>query len=329
MVTRPTEKRLIRASAEMNILRENHRHVVEAHDMDHRNAKKFVPDLSITIDIIVKLFQDCFGKSEADVRKKSSFSKLAQAEMQDRDIGWQRMLKARKNLKEYVANVIKNKELWAVPESFEDEDAEGALLDDDGTDDGSDDNDSDGSSDDWDVPLGELKKRQQKTKLKFWMESMKPLVHESEDDYAKRVMFLLGRGSADQSQLRRVSRGRGDATVKPPSVDDIVQAGVEAREFYLKLRPDRREPVPTKVLRHHDIDGRGRQYELQWKYPGCGPGKKKWVGPDTMAKYPALLVDYNKVPCLFLCLFLFVFLFVVLFVVLFLILFLSLPLPCL
>jgi len=294
MVVRPTPERLARASRELNILRSNHRNVLAAHDMDHRNLKKYVPDLSETLEMIIKLFQESFGTTNADLCRETDFSKLAHAKIDENDIGWQVMLKSRPELRKWVAEAKKKEKLWAVPDSFRDPTDDDESDSDDGSDDG--DVDSGGSSDDWDVPLHKLQSRAKLTRTKFWLQSMKPLRQESEDDYSDRVMFLLQRGIKDQGKLRSQRQRQEAAAVEPPSAEDIVQAGKEARLFYLELRPDRKELKPTKVLEHNDAGPKkGRQYLLQWKYPGCGPGKTKWVGPDHMAIYPDLLENYNKV----------------------------------
>ena len=108
------------------------------------------------------------------------------------------------------------------------------------------------------------------------------------------VLHSLEGGVRDRRQ-GAASRRAGPSV--GPSVEDTAEAGAQAREYYLELMPDRREPKPTKVLHHHDAGPvRGRQYELLWRQPGYGAGKKKWVGPDHMMKYPDLLENYNKVP---------------------------------
>ena len=121
---------------------------------------------------------------------------------------------------------------------------------------------------------------------------MKPLPKEKEEEYAARIQMLVARGFS----LRRHRRRKG-LEAPPPIVDDLVAAGTQARLYYLELRPDHKEPKPTKVLSHHDAGPKkGRQYEVEWKYPGCGPGKKKWVGPDHLGKWPDLVENYYKVP---------------------------------
>ena len=298
MVKRPSPDRLARASRELNILRENHRNMIDAHDMDQRDCKKYVPDLSETIEMIVQKFRVAFGTTKEELKKKTDFSELAHAKMDASNIGWKVQFAARDKLKKWVKEVMVNKELWAVPENFEAAADEAELADSDqdqGSDEDDDDDDDDDDEDeDEHVPLKEVKQNRKKQRLKFWLENMKPLPKESEDEYSARVMYLLEGGVRDRRQVA-ASRRAGPSV--GPSVEDTAEAGAQAREYYLELMPDRREPKPTKVLRHHDAGPvRGRQYELLWKYPGCGPGKKKWVGPDHMLKYPDLLENYNKVP---------------------------------
>ena len=293
MVSRPTPERLARASRELNLLRHNHKEVVSAQQLDQREGKKYVPEMRATIDAIVDIFKQCFGTEVAELEKKTDFSKLAQAKMTEDNIGWKRMLNNRGRLKKWVDNVIQTKELWSVIPSFEDEQLESQLeeeLEGDAT---SSDGSDCGSSSDDDEPLAATKNRHQQRHLKFWMESMKPLPKETEDEYAERVTLLVERGSSTRATRRK--RAQGDPA--PPVVDDLVAAGTEARLYYLQLKPDRKEPKPTKVLGHHDAGPKkGRQYEVEWKYPGCGPGKRKWVGPDHLAKWPDLVKNYNKVP---------------------------------
>ena len=69
--------------------------------------------------------------------------------------------------------------------------------------------------------------------------------------------MLVARGSS----LRRHRRRKG-LEAPPPIVDELVAAGTQARLYYVELRPDHKEPKPTKILSHHDAGPKkGRQYE--------------------------------------------------------------------
>ena len=186
-----------------------------------------VPEMRATIDAIVDIFKQCFGTEVAELEKKTDFSKLAQAKMTEDNIGWKRMLNNRGRLKKWVDNVIQTKELWSVIPSFEDEQLESQLeeeLEGDAT---SSDGSDCGSSSDDDEPLAATKNRHQQRHLKFWMESMKPLPKETEDEYAERVTLLVERGSSTRANRRK--RAQGDPA--PPVVDDLVAAGTEARLY--------------------------------------------------------------------------------------------------
>ena len=179
IVSRPTPERLARASAELNILRHNHKQVVSAQQLHERERKKYVPDMSGTISAIVNMFKESFGTTLSALKKKTGFSKLAQARITEDDIGWKRMLKHRGRLKAWVENVILPKELWAVTPSFEQQDDDDDSRLDDVPDaelvfDSGSDSDSDAESDD-DERLSVVRDKHQKSMQKFWMPSMKPL----------------------------------------------------------------------------------------------------------------------------------------------------------
>ena len=73
------------------------------------------------------------------------------------------------------------------------------LVDDSGS--GSD---SDSESDD-DERLSVVRDKHQTSMQKFWMQSMKPLPKEKEEEYAARIQMLVARGSS----LRRRRRRKG------------------------------------------------------------------------------------------------------------------------
>ena len=168
----PTEKRIKEYSANLNVTRRNHGIAQEFYGV-HSSSKedpedKWVPD----IEKIKELFEECFGTTMADLRRETTYSKLAQCDIQEDEIGWVKMMNYRPKLNDYIEDALITKELYENPDPSEPgQDAADAPESHsrDNPDDSSDHADSDrgqgahddsdtGSSDD-DIPLVQLKKR--------------------------------------------------------------------------------------------------------------------------------------------------------------------------
>ena len=108
----------------------------------------------------------------ADLKKETTWSKLAQCDIREDEIGWVKMMNYRPKLKDYIEEALITKELYENPDPSEVQaDAADApeSYSRDNADDSSDHADSDGgqgahddsdnSSSDDDIPLVQLKKK--------------------------------------------------------------------------------------------------------------------------------------------------------------------------
>ena len=103
--------------------------------------------------------------------------------------------------------MILTKELWAVTPSFEQQDDDDDSRLDDVPDaelvvNSGSDSDSDSESDD-DERLSVVRDKHQKSMQKFWMQGMKPLPKEKEEEYAARIQMLVARGSSLRHRRRK------------------------------------------------------------------------------------------------------------------------------
>ena len=296
VVRKVSRSRLLKAGKAMNVCTENNINLRRAYSQASSH-KRYYTDFTETIDMVAQLLEKCFGASKAEFSKQTTKNELAQVKMRPADVVWQQMLNKRDELQGWISQRVTAGDLWTPPEGKElqqleeldilqltaPEEPEEELEQDSDAEDESEDSDDDN------VPLASLRTATKSAQVKHWLESSKPLPQENADEYAERIMMIVGRGEADQRRLRSQRSKKASDKVD-------YEAGAAARRYFTELKGRPAEGKPTKIVSHKAAGPRrGTVYEVEWRTPGYGPAKKAWKTLDYVLQYNDIFENYKKV----------------------------------
>jgi len=113
-VDKPADSKLYTHSCEMSVLRHNHRQVEEEMGTE-RYRKEHVCDMTDDINLIKDYLTEKLGGSVADVQRRTSYSKMAEMELEKEKVGWYLMATAgEEKLRKWLDTIIEKGELGAV-----------------------------------------------------------------------------------------------------------------------------------------------------------------------------------------------------------------------
>lgn len=289
-----SRERLIKYGRMINVLRQNRRNLDKIYGIE-ATSKRYYTAFEETIAMVADLLEKCFGKEKGELARVNDWSELAQVKMLKSDVAWEQMLGARESLQEWVNSEVSKADLWTAPPSTELEQLHELDIIDLTTDDTEEvavsttEHDSDSDDSDDDMPLATLAKHRKEMQVKQWLAATKPKKGESEDDYAKRCMFLVARGMKDQVKT---------AKMKPDKKKVDYSIGTAARKYFEKQKVGAPEAKPNRIVDHKEKSGQGGKYtvyQVEWRASSHGVPKQLWKTRDWVGKYPDLLEDYEKV----------------------------------
>jgi hypothetical protein len=283
-IRRPGPASILRFSQNLNLYRENHRHLLDMCDdgkeREGRSLGRKTMQMGEDIDAIVIAYQVAYGSTMAQMQMPSAYSKLAQCGFNAENAASGRLFQKDSSfaeLKKYVAAKLSAKDgLHAHPEAGAAPAEAGAEADLEVDAQCGDDSSSSNSEDD-DVPLSQAITNQRRR----WVSQHKPAKGETLEDYHCRLVRLMNAGVMGDSSML-LGTGQLVKTLQDASDAHHKESGGSTPN-----------PVVLKIKEHRKVRGQV-QYLVQYRKPACLPRPSDvWVVEEQLTNAETLLSRYK------------------------------------
>lgn len=123
----PSDTSLLQFDAQLDVLRHNHRQVEEEHGVE-RYRKESCTDLREDIAMMKLYFDEKLGDSQASCRRRTTYSKMTETDLDPSKVGWSLMVTKEQELRDWMQKMIDKGEFGAVGEAPPDLAAELGLT---------------------------------------------------------------------------------------------------------------------------------------------------------------------------------------------------------